>query len=114
MVPLKACLDAVASHVPRYARRMRSVDLAVFADALAGEVAALSARAERVRSRLREAAIERDARSDLDAETIDTLQALGLLRAVDERALRGEVSDLERSLAALGELQAWVESRLAA
>jgi hypothetical protein len=65
---------------------MRSVDLAVYADALAGEAAALAARAERVRSRLREAAIERDARSDLDASTIDALQALGLLRAIDERA----------------------------
>lgn len=93
---------------------MRSVDLAVYADALAGEAAALSARAERVRARLREAAIERDARSDLDAETIDVLQTLGLLRGFDERAARAELRDLERSLAALGELQAWVERRLAA
>ena len=93
---------------------MRSVDLAVYADALAGESAALSARAERLRSRLREAAIEREARSDLDPETIDALQTLGLLRALDERAARSELRDLERSLAALAELQAWVERRLAA
>lgn len=93
---------------------MRSVDLAVYADALAGEAAGLSARAERVRARLREATIERDARSDLDADTIDVLQSLGLLRVVDERAARAELRDLERSLAALGELQAWVERRLAA
>jgi hypothetical protein len=93
---------------------MRSIDLVVYADALAGEAASLAARAERVRSRLREAAIEREARGDLDAETIDVLQALGLLRPVDERAARAELRELERSLAALGELQVWVERRLAA
>ena len=39
---------------------MREIDLAVYADALAGESAALSARAERIRSKLRQAKIERD------------------------------------------------------
>ena len=39
---------------------MREIDLAVYADAVAGESAALSARAERIRSRLRQAKIERD------------------------------------------------------
>lgn len=93
---------------------MRSVDFAIYADALGGEYAALAARAERVRSRLREAAIEREARSDLAPGTIDALQELGLLRAVDERASRAELRELERSLEALAELQAWVERRLAA
>jgi hypothetical protein len=93
---------------------VRSVDLAVYADALGGEYAAIAARAERVRSRLREAAIEREARTELAAETIDALQGLGLLRAVDERAARAELRELEHSLEALAELQAWVERRLAA
>ena len=39
---------------------MREIDLAVYADALAGESAALSAPAERIRSKLRQAKIERD------------------------------------------------------
>jgi hypothetical protein len=37
---------------------MRGVDLAIYADALAGESASLAARAERARSRLRQSAIE--------------------------------------------------------
>jgi hypothetical protein len=41
---------------------MRAVELAVYADALAGEAASRSARAERARSRLRPAAIEKAAR----------------------------------------------------
>ena len=86
----------------------------MYADALAGEAAALSARAERVRARLREAAIERAARSDLDAGTVEVLEALGLLRTVDDRVARAELRELERSLAAVHELQAWVERRLAA
>jgi hypothetical protein len=49
---------------------MRSVELAVYADALAGEAASLSARAERPRSRLRQAAIERRARTELSAVAI--------------------------------------------
>jgi hypothetical protein len=93
---------------------MRPVDLAIYADALAGEHAALAARAERLRSRLREATIEREARGELAAATVAALEELGLLRAVDERGLRGELRGLERSLEALSELQAWVEGRLAA
>jgi hypothetical protein len=71
---------------------VREIDLAVYADALAGESAALSARAERIRSKLRQAKIERRARNDLPTRTVDRLE----------------------SLAALDELQAWVESELAA
>ena len=93
---------------------MRSVDLAIYADALAGEHAALAARAERARSRLREAAIERAARHDLAPATVGALEDLGLLRCVDDREARAELRELELALTALAELQAWVERRLAA
>jgi hypothetical protein len=93
---------------------VREIDLAVYADALAGELAALSARAERLRSRLRQAKIERRARNDLPAATVDRLEALGLLGATDERAAHAELRELQESLAALEELQAWVDAELAA
>ncbi|MDQ2982694.1 MAG: hypothetical protein M3R70_02035 [Actinomycetota bacterium] len=93
---------------------MRQVDLAVYADALAGEAAAVAARAERLRSRLRQAAIERRARRELEAQTVERLGSLGLLTPFDERALRSELRELEQSLAALEELQAWVEGQLVA
>ena len=93
---------------------MREIDLAVYADALAGEFAALSARAERIRSRLRQSKIERRARNDLPAAIVDRLESLGLLCGVDERAAHAELRELEDSLAALEELQAWVEAELAA
>ena len=93
---------------------MRQIDLAVYADALAGEFAALSARAERIRSRLRQAKIERRARNDLPAPTVDRLESLGLLSGTDERAAHAELRELEDSLAALEQLQAWVEAELAA
>jgi hypothetical protein len=92
---------------------VREIDLAVYADALAGESAALAARAERIRSRLRQAKIERRARNDLPSSTVDRLEALGILSAIDERSAHGELRELEESLAALDELQAWVESELA-
>jgi hypothetical protein len=89
--------------------------LAPFApDTLAGESAALGARAERIRSRLREAKIVRRARNDLPASTVDRLEALGLLCGTDERQARAELRELEESLAALEQLQAWVEEELAA
>lgn len=93
---------------------MREVDLAVYADALAGEAAAFSARAERIRSKLRQAKIERRARNDLSVETVDRLESLGLLGGTDERAAHAELRELEESLAALEQLQAWVEAELAA
>ena len=93
---------------------MREIDLAVYADALAGESAALSARAERIRSKLRQATIERRARNDLTAATVDRLESLGLLGGIDQRSAHGELRELEDSLAALEELQTWVESELAA
>jgi hypothetical protein len=93
---------------------VREIDLAVYADALAGESAALSARAERIRSKLRQAKIERRARNDLSEAAVDRLECLGLLSGTDERAAHAELRELEESLAALEELQAWVEGELAA
>jgi hypothetical protein len=90
------------------------IDLAVYADALAGEHAALAARAERIRSKLRQAKIERRARNDLPAATVDRLESLGLLCGTDERGAHAELRELEDSLVAIEELQAWVEAELAA
>jgi hypothetical protein len=103
--------NAPRTHAYRFA--VRSIDLAVYADTLAGEAAALAARAERLRARLREATIERQARSALDPSTITRLQQLGLLVPVHEGA-REELQELEESLAAVEELQSWVEARLSA
>ena len=91
---------------------MRTVDLAIYADTLAGEHAALAARLEQAPSRLREAAIERDARADLPAETVKELESLGVLGGVDERTVRGEIRRLGRALEAVEQLQFWIESRL--
>ena len=93
---------------------MREIDLAVYADALAGESSALSARAERVRSKLRQAKIERRARNDLSATTVDRLESLGLLCGTDQRAAHAELRELDESLAAVEELQAWIEGELSA
>jgi hypothetical protein len=89
------------------------VDLAIYADALAGESASLAARAERAHSRLRQAAIEKRARSALSEAAVDRLEARGLLGSVDEAATRAELRELEAGLDALDELQAWVEAELA-
>jgi Spy/CpxP family protein refolding chaperone len=93
---------------------MRAVELAVYADALAGEAASLSARAERARSRIRQAAIEKGARAELTAVAVERLETLGLLGAIDEAAARAELRELEGALDALEELQSWVESELEA
>jgi hypothetical protein len=93
---------------------MRAVELAVYADALAGEAASLSARTERARSRIRQAAIEKGARTELTAVAVERLEALGLLGAIDERAARAELRELEAALDALEELQGWIEGELEA
>jgi hypothetical protein len=93
---------------------MRGVDLAIYADTLAGEAASLAARAQRARSRLRQAAIEKRARRELTAVAVERLESLGLLGAVDELSVRKELRELEAALDALEELQSWVESELSA
>ena len=93
---------------------MRGVDLAIYADALAGEAASLSARAERARSRLRQAAIEKRARGELTQLAVERLEALALLGTIDEAAARAELRELEAALDALEELQSWIESELEA
>jgi len=88
---------------------VRSVDLALYADALAGEAAAVAARIERERGRLRQAAVERAARNELPPVVVERLEELGLL------GTRGDVetlASLEESLDALEILQAWVEASL--
>ena len=91
---------------------MRAVDLAVYADALAAQASTLAARLERARDGLRQAAIEREARRALEPGTVERLERLGVLANGDVRAQRAEVGRLASDLAALEELQAWVEGRL--
>ena len=92
---------------------MGGVDLAIYADALAGEAASLAARAERARSRLRQAAIEKRARQELTAVAPERLEAIGVIGGVDEPAVRAELRELEAALDAVEELQAWLEGELA-
>lgn len=91
---------------------MRSCDLAVYADALAAEASALAARLERVRQRLRQAAIEREARVALPADVASRLETLGLLERGVGPAEVEEIAELQASLAAVEVLQAWVEREL--
>jgi hypothetical protein len=94
---------------------MRSVDLASYADTLAAEAATLAARLERARGRLRQAALEQEARRALPAEVVARIERLGLLasssRPADDAA---ELLEVQESLSALERLQAWVERELAA
>lgn len=92
---------------------MRGVDLAIYADALAGEAAGLAARAERARSRLRQSAIEKRARRELTPVAVERLDAIGVLGSVDEAATRSELRELEAALDAVEELQSWLERELA-
>ena len=92
---------------------MRGVDLAIYADALAGEVASLAARAERARARLRQAGIEKRARRELTPVAVERLDALGVFGAVDESAARVELRELDAALDAVEELQSWLERELA-
>jgi hypothetical protein len=91
---------------------MRAVDLALYADELAARASTLAAQLERARGRLRQAAIEREARRALDDALVARLEALGFLRAVDTKTARAEVVELASAVAAVEELQAWVERRL--
>jgi hypothetical protein len=91
---------------------VRTVDLAIYADTLAGEHAALAARFEQAQTRLREAAIERDARAHLSPETVKELESLGIIGGIDERTARSEIRRLSRAIEAVEQLQTWIESRL--
>jgi hypothetical protein len=93
---------------------MRSVDLALYADELASRAATLAAELERARCRLRREAIEREARRALDEGSVARLDALEVFHRGDSSALRSELRELSASLAAVEELQAWVEARLVA
>jgi hypothetical protein len=89
---------------------VRSVDLALYADLLAGEAASLAARIERERGKQRQASIEREARAALAPVAVERLEELGLLATRGDAAL---IVELEESLDAIDLLQAWVERALA-
>jgi hypothetical protein len=89
---------------------VRSVDLALYADLLAGEAASLAARIERERGKQRQATIEREARAALAPVAVERLEELGLLSTRGDAAL---IVELEESLDAIELLQAWVERALA-
>jgi hypothetical protein len=91
---------------------MRSVDLALFADELAARAATLAAQLERARGRLRQAAIEREARRALDETSVARLESLGILRGAEPAEVRAEIRELAASLGVVEELQVWVERRL--
>lgn len=93
---------------------MRTVDLAVYADVLSAEAGALARRLERARARLRQAAIEHEARESLGSELVARLERLGLLGAIRERDELEQIEELCAALEAVERLQAWVEARLAA
>ncbi len=94
-------------------RRVRTVDLALYADVLAAKAARVSCELERVRGELRRAAIEREARRALDERTFGRLERLGVVSRADARRLRREVVELVVDLGALRALQAWTEAQLA-
>jgi len=91
---------------------MRSVDLALFADELAARAATLAAQLERARGRLRQAAIEREARRALDETSVARLESIGILRGAEPADVRAEIRELAASLGVVEELQMWVERRL--
>jgi hypothetical protein len=88
---------------------MRSVDLALYADALAGEAASLAARIERERGKQRQQSIELEARAALPPFAVERLEELGLLATRGDAAT---LAELEESLDAVEVLQAWVEGAL--
>jgi hypothetical protein len=91
---------------------VRSVDLAVYADLLAAEAASLSARVERARQRLRQAAIEHEARCALPEPVVARLEALGVLAAPADGDEAREIEEAKAALEALALLQGWVEREL--
>jgi len=104
---------AIRARRPPTVDAVRSVDLALYADELAARAATLAAQLERARCRLRQEAIEREARRALGEGSVVRLEALGLIRGSDAHAIRVEIRELAASVAVVEELQAWVEERLA-
>ncbi len=88
---------------------MREIDLALYADVLAGEAASLAARIERERGKLRQGSVESAARKELPLAVVERLEELGLLGT---RGDVGTLAELEESLDAVEALQAWVEEAL--
>jgi hypothetical protein len=95
---------------------MRSIDLAVWADALAGQASQIASRLERARAAIRQEAIEHEARAALPDAVVARLDSIGALHQPTTGAelVRGEVEELLGDLRSLELLQAWVEERLAA
>ena len=95
---------------------MRTIDLAIYADALAGESAEVTARIERARAGLRRASIEFEARRALPAVTVSVLERRGVLGtpAGSRRAAHTELAELQLELAALERARLWVETQLQA
>ena len=91
---------------------MRSVDLALYSDALAGRASLLACELERARARLRQGTLELEARAALGEAVVERLEQLGVLGRFDPAVQREEIADLAAGLRALEELQAWVEARL--
>jgi hypothetical protein len=110
----KHCARIFDEPAPPNVGTVRSIDLALYADELAARAATLAAQLERARCRLRQEALEREARRALDEGAVARLEALGLLGRTEARALRAEIRELQASLAAVESLQTWVEKRLAA
>jgi len=96
----------------RYGPGVRSVELAIYVDSLAAEAAALAARVEQTRSRLRQAAIEEEAAAALPPQVVGRLQALGLLVGGSVADGPAELARLGLDLEAVVQLQAWVERQL--
>jgi hypothetical protein len=88
---------------------VREIDLALYADALAGEASSLAARIEREHGRLRQASVEKAARKELPEVVVARLVELGLLGT---RADAEVLIELEEALDAVEALQAWVEAQL--
>jgi hypothetical protein len=88
---------------------VRNVDLALYADVLAGEAASLAARIEREHGQQRQASIEREARAALPPYAVERLEELGLLSTCGDAA---RLAELEESLDAVEVLLAWVEGML--
>lgn len=91
---------------------MRAIDLALFSDLLCARVASTEARLERARDRIRQAAIEREARRALSPASVALLVQAGAFVDTDVRAERRDVAELAAMLGALHELQHWVEAQL--